>query len=54
MNRPEHTPVITCKIERKCPIYSPSSNRCYLCLNEKLEIGTYQGSKLLNKKSQLI
>ena len=54
MNRSGQTPVITCKIERKCSTYSPSSNRCYLCLNEKLEIGAYQGSKLLNKKSQLI
>ena len=49
-----YTPKITWKIIRKCKSYNLSSNKCYLCLNEKLEIALYTGDNLLNKKSELI
>ena len=48
------TPVITWKIVRRCSPYNPNSKRCYLCLNEKMEIATYRGNNLLNKKTELI
>ena len=41
MKNSGQTPVITWKIVRKCSPYNPNSKRCYLCLNEKLEIVTY-------------
>ena len=36
------------------PPYNPSSKRCQLCLNEKLEILDHDGSNLLNKRSEII
>ena len=44
------TPKITWNIIRLCRSYNPNSKRCLLCLNEKYEIATYKGDKLLNKK----
>ena len=49
-----YTPKITWRITRKCPPYNYSSRKCYLCLNEKLEIALYEGENLLNKKTELI
>ena len=43
-------PVITWEIVQKCSSYSPNSKKWCLCLNEKLEIVTYQGNMLLNNK----
>ena len=34
--------------------YNTNSKRCYLCLNEKLEIATYRGNNLPNKKTELM
>ena len=45
-----YTPKITWRIIRKCPPNNYNSRRCYLCLNEKLEIALYEGKNLLNKK----
>ena len=49
-----YTPKITWKIIRKCLPYNYNSRKCYLCLNEKLEIALYEGENLLNKKTELI
>ena len=49
-----YTPKITWRIIRKCPPYNYNSRKCYLCLNEKLEIALYEGENLLNKKTELI
>ena len=46
-----YTPKITWRIVRKCPPYNYNSRKCYLCLNEKLEIALYEGENLLNKKT---
>ena len=54
MKKSGQTPVITCKIIRRCSPYSPNSKRYYLCLNEKMEIATYRGNNLLAKKTELI
>ena len=42
------------RIVRECPPYSLSKRKCYLCLNEKLEINSYKGNNLLNTRSELI
>ena len=34
--------------------YNPSTKRCQLCLNEKLEILEHEGPNLLNKRSEII
>ena len=49
-----YTPKITWRIIKKCPPYNYNSRKCYLCLNEKLEIALYEGENLLNKKTELI
>ena len=48
------TPKITWKIIRICRSYNPNSKRCLSGLNEKYEIATYKGDKLLNKRTQII
>ena len=45
-----YTPEKTWRIIRKCLLYNYNSRKCYLCLNEKLEIALYEGENLLNKK----
>ena len=54
MKKSGQAPVITWKIVRRCSPYNPNSKRCYLYLNEKLEIATYRRNNLLNKKTELI
>ena len=54
MKKSGQTQVITWKIVQRCSSYSPNPKRCYLCLHEKLEIATYRGNNLLNKKTELI
>ena len=50
-----HKPLkITWKIIRICRSYNPNSKRCLSGLNEKYEIATYKGDKLLNKRTQII
>ena len=42
------------RIIKQCPAYSPLTKKCLLCLNEKNEITFFEGSNLLNKKSEII
>ena len=53
MKKSGQTLVITWKIVQRCSPYNPNSKKCYLCLNEKLEMTTYRGNSLLNKKTEL-
>ena len=39
---------------RKCAPFNTTKRKCYLCLNENLEIASYKGDNLLNKISELI
>ena len=48
-----HTPEITWRIIRKCLPYNYNIRKCYLCLNEKLEIALYERENLLNKETAL-
>ena len=43
---------VTWSIVRECRPYSLIKKKCYLCLNEKLEINSYKGNNLLNKRSE--
>lgn len=47
-------PKVTWSITWECAPYNSGKRKCYLCLNEKLEINSYKGNKLLNKRSKLI
>ena len=42
------------EIVQKCSPYKLNLKRCYLCLNEKLEIATHRENNLLSKKTELI
>ena len=48
------TPKFTWRIVRKCAPFNTTKRKCYLCLNENLEIASYKGDNSLNKKSELI
>ena len=49
------TPNLKCSVLRCMPPYPNISKKCLLCLNEKLEIVTYQNQKeLLNKRSEFL
>ena len=48
------TPKVTWKIIRKCTPFNITKIKCYLCSNEKLEIASYKGDNLLNKRSEFI
>ena len=54
IKRNNFIPKITWSILRECPPYNLRKRKCYLCLNEKLEINSYKGNNLLNKISELI
>ena len=54
IKRNNFIPEVTWSIVRECPPYSLSKRKCYLCLNEKLEINSYKGNNLLNKRLELI
>ena len=49
-----YTPNIVWEILHKHQTYNPNTKRCFLCLNEKLEIARYKGHNLLNKRSEII
>ena len=53
-NIKNNTPNIAWEILRKHQTYNPNIKRCYLCLNEKLEIARYKRRNLLNKLSEII
>ena len=42
------------RILKQYPSYNPQSKRCMLCANEKLAILHYEGTNLLNKRSEII
>ena len=54
IKRNKFIPKVTWSIVRECPPYNLSKGKCYLCVNEKLEINSYKGNNLLNKRSELI
>ena len=45
-----------CHLEnnRKCAPFNTTKRKYYLCLNVKLDIASYKGDNLLNKRSELI
>lgn len=47
-------PSVSWKIIKHAKPYSPESKRCLLCLQEKFEIANYQGTNLLNKRTEII
>ena len=54
IKRNRFTPEVTWRIIRKCASLNTTKINFYLCLNEKLEIASYKGDNLLNKRSELI
>ena len=42
------------RIVKQCPTYTPLTKRCLLCLSEKNEIAFFEGTNLLNKKSEIV
>ena len=54
IKRHHFTPKVTWRIIRKCTRFNTTKRKCYLCLNEKLQIASYKGDNLLNKRSELI
>ena len=42
------------EVKNQFSAYKPQSNRCFTCLNEKLEILEGKENNLLNKKSEVI
>ena len=46
-----YTSKITWIIIWKCLPYNYNSRKCYLCLNEKLEIVLYEGENLIRKRN---
>jgi len=54
LKRKGYTPKVTWTIHKKCFPYNFNTKRCHLCLNEALEIASYTGDDLLNKRSELI
>ena len=54
IKRNHFIPKVTWRIIRKWAPFNTTKGKCYLCLNEKLEIASYKGDNLLNKRSELI
>ena len=54
IKRNHFTPIVTWRIIRKCTPFNTTKRKCYLCLNEKLEIASCKGDNLLNRRSELI
>ena len=52
IKRNNFTPKVTWRIIRKCTPFNTTKRICYLYLNEKLEIASYKGDNLLNKRSE--
>ena len=51
IKRNHFTPKVTWRIIRICAHFNTTKRKCYLCLNEKLEIASYKVDNLLNKTS---
>ena len=54
IKRNHFTPIVTWRIIRKCSPFNTTKRKCYLRLNEKLEIASHKGDNLLNKRSELV
>ena len=54
IKRNDFTPKVTWRIIKKCAPFNTTKRKCYLCLNEKLEIASYKEDNLLNKRKELI
>ena len=54
IKRNDFIPKVTWRIIKKCAPFNTTKRKCYLCLNEKLQIASYKGDNLLNKRSKLI
>ena len=50
IKRSKFIPKVTWSTVRECPLYSLSKRKCYLCLNEKLDINSYNGKKPIEQK----
>ena len=48
-----YNPSITWRIVSKKSAYTPESDRCPLCLQEKYKIANYPGKNFLNKRTEL-
>ena len=48
------TPIVTWRLMRKSTPFNTTKRKCYLSLNEKLEIASYKGDNLLNKSLSLL
>ena len=48
------TPFITWRPVKQYPGFNPTTGRCALCLNEKLEILNHQGPNLINKRDEIV
>ena len=47
-------PNITWRPIKQYPGFNPTTGRCALCLNEKLEILDHQGPNLINKRDEIV
>ena len=54
IKRTHFVPEITWRIIRKCATFNTTKKKWYICLKEKLEIASYKGDNLLNKRSEFI
>ena len=54
IKRTHFIPKITWRIIRKCATFNTTKRKWYICLKEKLEIASYKGDNLLNKRSEFI
>ena len=54
IKRNHFTQKVTWRIIRKCAPFNTTKRKCYLRLNEKIEIASYKGDNLLNKNPELI
>ena len=54
IKRNHYAPKVIWRIIRKCALFNATKRKCYLCLNEKLEIASDKGDNLLSKRSELI
>ena len=48
------TPKVTWEVIKQSKSFNPSSKKCYLCLNEKIEINMYNQDNMLNKRTELV
>ena len=54
MSAGNSNPKETWAVRNQFSEYNPQSKRCFLCLNEKLELLEDKENNLLNKKSEVI